>query len=173
MSSTAGRSLWVERNSRRICLLLTPSHAPSHRRTFVPFRCVWWKCKCEDWSVWVSLFCLPADGGKTLTFFNNDYKGEFQTVTFEGPEIKKLFYGSFHKVRFIPVLVRLTDCQSDWRTWLIYTSACVRLTWVLIAAFTEVCQSTTDTNFVVTKVCWLSAHVRGTVWFSLNKSLNN
>uniref|UniRef100_A0A8K9XAM1 Collagen, type XIV, alpha 1b n=1 Tax=Oncorhynchus mykiss TaxID=8022 RepID=A0A8K9XAM1_ONCMY len=39
------------------------------------------------------------NGGKTLTFFNHDYKGQFQTVTFEGPEIKKLFYGSFHKVR--------------------------------------------------------------------------
>uniref|UniRef100_A0A4W6BTA5 Collagen type XIV alpha 1 chain n=1 Tax=Lates calcarifer TaxID=8187 RepID=A0A4W6BTA5_LATCA len=38
------------------------------------------------------------NGGKTLTFFNNDYKGEFQTVTFEGPEIQKLFYGSFHKL---------------------------------------------------------------------------
>nr|XP_046274514.1 collagen alpha-1(XIV) chain isoform X1 [Scatophagus argus] len=38
------------------------------------------------------------NGGKTLTFFNNDYKGEFQTVTFEGPEIKKLFHGSFHKL---------------------------------------------------------------------------
>ncbi|KAJ8000142.1 hypothetical protein DPEC_G00201770 [Dallia pectoralis] len=36
--------------------------------------------------------------GQTLTFFNNDYKGDFQTVTFEGPEIKKLFYGSFHKL---------------------------------------------------------------------------
>ncbi|KAJ8273127.1 hypothetical protein GJAV_G00097750 [Gymnothorax javanicus] len=36
--------------------------------------------------------------GKTLTFFNYDYKSEFQTVTFEGPEIKKLFYGSFHKL---------------------------------------------------------------------------
>lgn len=47
----------------------------------------------------VQFLCLPADGGKTLTFFNNDYKGEFQTVTFEGPEIRKLFYGSFHKVR--------------------------------------------------------------------------
>ncbi|KAK5854597.1 hypothetical protein PBY51_004778, partial [Eleginops maclovinus] len=40
---------------------------------------------------------IMDNGGKTLTFFNNDYKGEFQTVTFEGPEIKKLFYGSFHK----------------------------------------------------------------------------
>ncbi|KAF3706985.1 Collagen alpha-1(XIV) chain Undulin Precursor [Channa argus] len=38
------------------------------------------------------------NGGKTLTFFNNDYRGEFQTVTFEGQEIKKLFYGSFHKL---------------------------------------------------------------------------
>ncbi|KAM4631025.1 collagen alpha-1(XIV) chain isoform 2-T2 [Polymixia lowei] len=38
------------------------------------------------------------NGGKTLTFFNNDYRGEFQTVTFEGPDIKKLFYGSFHKL---------------------------------------------------------------------------
>ncbi|CDQ57389.1 unnamed protein product [Oncorhynchus mykiss] len=38
------------------------------------------------------------NSGKTLTFFNHDYKGQFQTVTFEGPEIKKLFYGSFHKL---------------------------------------------------------------------------
>uniref|UniRef100_A0AAV2K1X8 Collagen alpha-1(XIV) chain n=1 Tax=Knipowitschia caucasica TaxID=637954 RepID=A0AAV2K1X8_KNICA len=38
------------------------------------------------------------NGGKTVTFFNNDYKGDFQTVTFEGPEIQKLFYGSFHKL---------------------------------------------------------------------------
>ncbi|XP_067258727.1 collagen alpha-1(XIV) chain isoform X4 [Chanodichthys erythropterus] len=38
------------------------------------------------------------NGGKTLTFFNYDYKGEFQTVTFEGTEIKKIFYGSFHKL---------------------------------------------------------------------------
>ncbi|XP_057195961.1 collagen alpha-1(XIV) chain isoform X2 [Triplophysa rosa] len=38
------------------------------------------------------------NGGKTLTFFNHDYKGEFQTVAFEGPEIKKMFYGSFHKL---------------------------------------------------------------------------
>uniref|UniRef100_A0A096MF24 Collagen type XIV alpha 1 chain n=1 Tax=Poecilia formosa TaxID=48698 RepID=A0A096MF24_POEFO len=36
--------------------------------------------------------------GKTLTFFNHDYRGDFQTVTFEGPEIKKVFHGSFHKL---------------------------------------------------------------------------
>ncbi|XP_016896657.1 collagen alpha-1(XIV) chain isoform X2 [Cynoglossus semilaevis] len=38
------------------------------------------------------------NGGKTLTFFNNDYRGDFQTVTFEGDHIRKLFYGSFHKL---------------------------------------------------------------------------
>ncbi|KAF7246906.1 Collagen alpha-1(XIV) chain [Varanus komodoensis] len=41
------------------------------------------------------------NGGKTLTFFNYDYKGEFQTVTFEGPDIKKVFYGSFHKLHVV------------------------------------------------------------------------
>uniref|UniRef100_A0A8C4GMI9 Collagen alpha-1(XIV) chain n=1 Tax=Dicentrarchus labrax TaxID=13489 RepID=A0A8C4GMI9_DICLA len=38
------------------------------------------------------------NSGKTLTFFNNDYRGDFQTVTFEGNEIKKIFHGSFHKL---------------------------------------------------------------------------
>ncbi|XP_061572452.1 collagen alpha-1(XIV) chain [Cololabis saira] len=38
------------------------------------------------------------NSGKTLTFFNYDYKGDFQTVTFEGLEIKKIFHGSFHKL---------------------------------------------------------------------------
>ncbi|XP_069076782.1 collagen alpha-1(XIV) chain isoform X3 [Pleurodeles waltl] len=41
------------------------------------------------------------NGGKTLTFFNYDYKDEFQTVTFEGPEIGKIFYGSFHKIHVV------------------------------------------------------------------------
>uniref|UniRef100_A0AAQ5X2B4 Collagen, type XIV, alpha 1a n=1 Tax=Amphiprion ocellaris TaxID=80972 RepID=A0AAQ5X2B4_AMPOC len=44
------------------------------------------------------VLCLPTDSGKTLTFFNYDYKGDFQTVTFEGTEIKKIFHGSFHKL---------------------------------------------------------------------------
>uniref|UniRef100_UPI0037E884CC collagen alpha-1(XIV) chain isoform X2 n=2 Tax=Semicossyphus pulcher TaxID=241346 RepID=UPI0037E884CC len=38
------------------------------------------------------------NSGKTLTFFNNDYKGDFQTVTFDGTEVKKIFHGSFHKL---------------------------------------------------------------------------
>ncbi|XP_028983776.1 collagen alpha-1(XIV) chain isoform X2 [Betta splendens] len=35
---------------------------------------------------------------KNLKFFNYDYRGDFQTVTFEGPQIKKIFHGSFHKL---------------------------------------------------------------------------
>ncbi|XP_069549336.1 collagen alpha-1(XIV) chain [Brachyistius frenatus] len=38
------------------------------------------------------------NSGKTLTFFNYNYKGDFQTVTFEGTEFKKIFHGSFHKL---------------------------------------------------------------------------
>nr|XP_061786873.1 collagen alpha-1(XIV) chain-like isoform X1 [Nerophis lumbriciformis] len=41
------------------------------------------------------------NGGKTLTFFNYDYRGDFQTVTFEGPHINKLFHGSFHKLHVV------------------------------------------------------------------------
>ncbi|XP_060771295.1 collagen alpha-1(XIV) chain isoform X2 [Neoarius graeffei] len=52
------------------------------------------------------------NAGKTLTFFNNDYKGNFQTVTFEGPEIKKLFYGSFHKLH-IAVSKTLAQVMVD------------------------------------------------------------
>ena len=49
-------------------------------------------------AVCLALFRSLSDGGKTLTFFNHDYKGDFQTVTFDEPDIKKMFYGSFHKV---------------------------------------------------------------------------
>ncbi|XP_062385579.1 collagen alpha-1(XIV) chain isoform X1 [Sardina pilchardus] len=53
-------------------------------------------------------------GGKTLTFFNNDYRGEFQTVTFEGPQIKQLFFGNFHKLHLVvsKTAVRaMIDCK--------------------------------------------------------------
>ncbi|XP_073787351.1 collagen alpha-1(XIV) chain isoform X2 [Danio rerio] len=53
--------------------------------------------------------------GKTLTFFNTDYKGDFQTVTFEGAEIQKLFYGSFHKLHIAVSKTSaavMVDCRS-------------------------------------------------------------
>ncbi|XP_077362333.1 collagen alpha-1(XIV) chain-like isoform X2 [Festucalex cinctus] len=55
------------------------------------------------------------NGGKTLTFFNNDYRGHFQTVTFEGPHVKKLFHGSFHKLHVVISKTSasvLVDCQA-------------------------------------------------------------
>lgn len=54
---------------------------------------------CIIWNrflLWITS-CF-SDSQKTLAFFNHDYKGDFQTVTFEGPDIRKIFYGSFHKV---------------------------------------------------------------------------
>ncbi|XP_048882366.1 collagen alpha-1(XIV) chain isoform X2 [Brienomyrus brachyistius] len=35
---------------------------------------------------------------KTLTFFYHDHQGDPQAVMFEGPEVKKVFHGSFHKL---------------------------------------------------------------------------
>ncbi|XP_067837767.1 collagen alpha-1(XIV) chain isoform X2 [Heptranchias perlo] len=55
------------------------------------------------------------NGGKTLTYFNYDYKDEFQTVTFEDPEVKKIFYGSFHKVHVVITKTHaklIIDCQQ-------------------------------------------------------------
>ncbi|XP_067888659.1 collagen alpha-1(XIV) chain isoform X2 [Heterodontus francisci] len=55
------------------------------------------------------------NGGKTLTYFNYDYKNEFQTVTFEDPGVKKIFYGSFHKVHVIITKTHaklIVDCKQ-------------------------------------------------------------
>lgn len=52
---------------------------------------------------------------KVLTFFNKGASGEIQSVTFDGDEIKKLFYGSFHKVHLVvsTKYVRIyVDCQE-------------------------------------------------------------
>ncbi|NXT44668.1 COEA1 protein, partial [Pelecanoides urinatrix] len=58
-----------------------------------------WEILNEEYEPLVGV--ILDNGGKTLTFFNYDYKGDFQTVTFEGPEIKKIFYGSFHKLHVV------------------------------------------------------------------------
>ncbi|XP_005994616.1 collagen alpha-1(XIV) chain isoform X2 [Latimeria chalumnae] len=58
-----------------------------------------WEILNKDYEPLVGV--ILDNGGKTLTFFNYDYKDDFQTVTFEGPEIKKIFHGSFHKVHVV------------------------------------------------------------------------
>uniref|UniRef100_A0A3Q3N772 Collagen, type XIV, alpha 1a n=1 Tax=Mastacembelus armatus TaxID=205130 RepID=A0A3Q3N772_9TELE len=55
-----------------------------------------WEILNKDHKPLVGL--ILDNAGKTLTFFNYDYKGDFQTVTFEGTKIKKIFHGSFHKL---------------------------------------------------------------------------
>jgi len=45
------------------------------------------------------LFSFIAAASKVLSFFNKDTRGEVQTVTFDNDEVKKIFYGSFHKVK--------------------------------------------------------------------------
>ncbi|XP_041045943.1 collagen alpha-1(XIV) chain isoform X1 [Carcharodon carcharias] len=55
------------------------------------------------------------NGGKTLTYFNYDYKNEFQTVTFEDPGVKKIFFGSFHKVHVVITKTNaklIVDCKQ-------------------------------------------------------------
>ncbi|XP_055490682.1 collagen alpha-1(XIV) chain isoform X2 [Leucoraja erinacea] len=55
------------------------------------------------------------NGRKALTYFNYDYKDEFQTVTFDDPEVKKIFYGSFHKVHVVITKTHarlVVDCKQ-------------------------------------------------------------
>ncbi|KAM5158018.1 collagen alpha-1(XIV) chain [Mantella aurantiaca] len=55
------------------------------------------------------------NNGKTLTFFNYDNKAQFQTITFEGPEVRKIFHGSFHKVHIIITKTNsklIIDCKQ-------------------------------------------------------------
>lgn len=48
---------------------------------------------------------LITASSKTLSFFNKDTRGEVQTITFDTEEVKSLFYGSFHKVNIIWLLI--------------------------------------------------------------------
>lgn len=51
---------------------------------------------CMKWNV---LFLFISAASKVLSFFNKDARGEVQTVTFDNDVVKKIFYGSFHKVK--------------------------------------------------------------------------
>uniref|UniRef100_A0A670YK30 Collagen type XII alpha 1 chain n=1 Tax=Pseudonaja textilis TaxID=8673 RepID=A0A670YK30_PSETE len=58
-----------------------------------------WQITDRDYKPQVGVVLDPSS--KVLSFFNKDTRGEIQTVAFEGDEIKKLFYGSFHKVHLV------------------------------------------------------------------------
>lgn len=42
---------------------------------------------------------LLSASSKTITFYNRDTRGEIQKATFNQEEVKRIFHGSFHKVR--------------------------------------------------------------------------
>ncbi|XP_056378658.1 collagen alpha-1(XIV) chain isoform X2 [Hyla sarda] len=58
-----------------------------------------WEILNKDYEPLVGV--ILDNNGKTLTYFNYDNKGQFQTITFEGPEVRKIFHGSFHKVHIV------------------------------------------------------------------------
>ncbi|NXS53762.1 COCA1 protein, partial [Brachypteracias leptosomus] len=58
-----------------------------------------WQITDRDYKPQVGVVLDPAS--KVLSFFNKDTRGEVQTVTFDSDEVKKIFYGSFHKVHIV------------------------------------------------------------------------
>uniref|UniRef100_A0A8C4TTQ4 Collagen alpha-1(XX) chain n=1 Tax=Falco tinnunculus TaxID=100819 RepID=A0A8C4TTQ4_FALTI len=55
-----------------------------------------WQITDEDFQPLLGINLDPSK--KSLTYFNHDYKADLQEVFFDQQEVKKIFYGSFHKV---------------------------------------------------------------------------
>uniref|UniRef100_A0A8C5TCW1 Collagen alpha-1(XX) chain n=1 Tax=Malurus cyaneus samueli TaxID=2593467 RepID=A0A8C5TCW1_9PASS len=55
-----------------------------------------WQITDEDFQPLLGVNLDPSK--KSLTYFNHDYKADLQEVSFDHQEVKKIFYGSFHKV---------------------------------------------------------------------------
>uniref|UniRef100_A0A8C9NNF7 Collagen alpha-1(XX) chain n=2 Tax=Carduelinae TaxID=37599 RepID=A0A8C9NNF7_SERCA len=55
-----------------------------------------WQVTDEDFQPLLGVNLDPSK--KSLTYFNHDYKADLQEVSFDEQEVKKIFYGSFHKV---------------------------------------------------------------------------
>ncbi|XP_077162695.1 collagen alpha-1(XII) chain isoform X2 [Paroedura picta] len=58
-----------------------------------------WQITDRDYKPQVGVVLDPSS--KLLSFFNKDTRGELQTVAFDDDEVKKVFYGSFHKVHIV------------------------------------------------------------------------
>ncbi|XP_067844647.1 collagen alpha-1(XII) chain [Heptranchias perlo] len=72
-----------------------------------------WQITDQDYKPEVGVI---LDGNsKTLSYFNKGEKGESQTITFDNEDVKKLFYGSFHKVHILisqSTVKLIVDCQE-------------------------------------------------------------
>ncbi|XP_006897008.1 PREDICTED: collagen alpha-1(XX) chain [Elephantulus edwardii] len=72
-----------------------------------------WQILTEDFQPAMGI--LLDAGRKSLTYFNQDPRAAQQGVTFDLPDMKKIFFGSFHKVHLAvgPSRVRLyVDCRK-------------------------------------------------------------
>uniref|UniRef100_A0A3P9I4N0 Uncharacterized protein n=1 Tax=Oryzias latipes TaxID=8090 RepID=A0A3P9I4N0_ORYLA len=71
-----------------------------------------WQLTDDDFQPKMGLVIDPST--KHLQYFSLDYRGEVQQLTFDQPQVHRLFYGSFHKVHLSvgQVSVSLSvDCQ--------------------------------------------------------------
>lgn len=55
------------------------------------------------------LLCFSTASTKHLQYFSLDYRGEVQQLTFDQPQVHRLFYGSFHKVGNAEVFIWILD----------------------------------------------------------------
>ncbi|XP_065422222.1 collagen alpha-1(XX) chain isoform X6 [Chrysemys picta bellii] len=72
-----------------------------------------WQLTDEDFQPLLGV--ILDSSKKSLTYFNHDYKADLQEVTFDQQEVKKIFYGSFHKVHIAVSRFRIKlylDCKK-------------------------------------------------------------
>lgn len=51
-------------------------------------------------NIFLRFFVFSTATTKHLVYFSLDYRGEVQELTFDHSQVHRLFYGSFHKVRY-------------------------------------------------------------------------
>ncbi|XP_072222728.1 collagen alpha-1(XX) chain [Leuresthes tenuis] len=71
-----------------------------------------WQLTDNDFRPRMGVVINPST--KDLLYFSLDYRGEVQELTFDQPQVHKLFYGSFHKVHLSVSQVSVSlsvDCQ--------------------------------------------------------------
>ncbi|XP_055495106.1 collagen alpha-1(XII) chain-like isoform X1 [Leucoraja erinacea] len=72
-----------------------------------------WQITDKDFKPEVGV--LLDGNSQTLSYFNKDERGESQTITFNNEDVKKLFYGNFHKVHILVnqnSVKLIVDCQE-------------------------------------------------------------
>uniref|UniRef100_A0A8C8R9W4 Collagen alpha-1(XX) chain n=1 Tax=Pelusios castaneus TaxID=367368 RepID=A0A8C8R9W4_9SAUR len=72
-----------------------------------------WQITNEDFQPLLGV--ILDSSKKSLIYFNHDYKADLQEVTFDQQEVKKIFYGSFHKVHVAVSHFRIKlylDCKK-------------------------------------------------------------